>query len=103
MRTQPQIAQQMRMFLSQNAVGILGSSLMGPPDIQLPKLSDLKMPTLVMVGDRDDPEIVERSRTMTQEIPSAKEFIVKGADHMVNLEKPQEFNRALADFLRSLK
>jgi 3-oxoadipate enol-lactonase len=102
-RRQPTIAHQMRVFLSQNAAGFLSSSLMGPPDIPHANLADLKMPTLVMVGDHDDPEIVERARAMTKDIPGAKEFIIKGADHMVSLEQPQEFNRALADFLRTVK
>lgn len=76
---------------------------MRPPDIPVPKLADLKMPTLIMVGERDDPEIVVRARTMSREIPGAKGVvIVKGAGHMVNLEKPREFNRALATFLRSV-
>lgn len=102
-RTQPRIEQELRMFLSQNVAGILGTPFMRPPNIPLPKLSDLKMPTLVMVGDRDDPEIVQRAHLISREIPSAKEVVIKDADHMVNIEKSREFNRALDGFLRGLK
>ena len=102
-RTQAPVAQQMRMFISQNVPGLLGTPLMRPPNIALPKLSDLKMPTLVMVGDHDDPEIVQRANLITREIPGAKDIVIKGADHMVNLEKPREFNRALDSFLRGLQ
>lgn len=73
---------------------------MGPPDIPLPKLNDLRMPTLVVVGDRDDVEIATRARTMAQEFSVAEEITIEGAGHMVNLEKPQEFNRALEQFVR---
>ena len=73
---------------------------MRPPDIPLPKLSDVKIPTLIMVGDQDDPEVVERSRIMSREIPGAREAIVRGAGHMVNLENPREFNRVLYGFLK---
>ena len=97
------VAQQMRRFLSHNAAGILGSSFMRPPDIPPPTLSDFKMPTLVIVGDRDDPEIVERSRTMSRAIPHGTLTVISDAGHMVNLERPREFNRALAGFLGRLK
>ena len=101
-RTQAPVAQRMRMFVGQNAAGLLGLPFMRPPNIALPKLSDLKMPTLVMVGDHDDPEIVQRAHLIAREVPAAEEVVIKKGDHMVNLEKPREFNRALDDFLRRL-
>jgi pimeloyl-ACP methyl ester carboxylesterase len=103
-RANPRIANQMRMFLKQNVAGIRNGPLMGPPKFSsIPKLSDLLIPTLVIVGERDDPEIVERSRMISSEIRDAREVIIKGADHMVNIEKPREFNRALDEFLNGVK
>ncbi len=102
-RTQPRIEGEMRMFLEQNTPGILALPFVRSPNIPVPKLSDFKVPTLVMVGDRDVPEIVQRAHLISREIPGAKEVVIKDADHMVNLEKPREFNRALASFLRGLK
>ena len=100
-RKQPRIEQEMRSFLTGNTAGILvATPLMRPPAIPLPKLSDIKVPTLIMVGDQDDPEVVARSRTMSREIPGAKEAIVRGTGHMVNLENPREFNRLLDGFLK---
>jgi pimeloyl-ACP methyl ester carboxylesterase len=102
-RTQPRVEREMRMFLKQNTPGILALPFVRSPNIPVPKLSDFKVPTLVMVGDRDVPEIVQRAHLISREIPGAKEVVIKDADHMVNLEKPREFNRALASFLRGLK
>jgi len=102
-RTQAPVAQQMRLFIGQNVAGLLGAPFMRPPDIPLPKLSDFKIPTLVIVGDHDDPEIVQRAHLIVREIPSAKEIVIKNADHMVSIEKPREFNRALDLFLRAPK
>jgi len=98
-KAQPRVIQQLKMFLTQNARGFLGTPLMRPPDIASPDLANLKIPTLVIVGNRDDPEIVERSQTMTRDIPGARQVIINGAGHMVNLEKPQEFDRVLAQFI----
>jgi pimeloyl-ACP methyl ester carboxylesterase len=36
---------------------------------------------------------------MTRDIPGARQVIISGAGHMVNLEKPQEFDRVLAQFI----
>lgn len=102
-RTQPRVERQMRMFLEHNTPGILALPFVRSPNIPVPKFSDFKVPTLVMVGDRDVPEIVQRAHLISREIPDAKEVVIKDADHMVNLEKPREFNQALASFLRGLK
>ena len=92
----------MRRSIDQNVPGILGAPFLRPADIPLPKLSGFHVPTLVMVGDRDDPEIVQRAHLISREVPGAKEIVIRNADHMVNLEKPREFNRALDGFLRRL-
>jgi len=98
-KAKPRIAKQLKTFLTQNARGFLSTPLMRPPNIDTPNLRNLKVPTLVVVGNRDDPEIVERSRTMTREIPGARQAVINGAGHIVNLEKPQEFDRILAQFI----
>ena len=95
-RPQLHVEREMRVFLKQNTPGILAVPFVRSPNIPVPKLSDFKVPTLVMVGDRDVPEIVQRTHLISREIPGAKEVVIKDADHMVNLEKPREFNRALA-------
>jgi len=102
-RRRAPIEKKMRMFLGQNVAGILGAPFMRPPDIPLPKLSEFTVPTLIMVGDQDDAEIVQRAHLVAREIPGAKEVVIKDAGHMVNMEKPREFNRALASFLRGVK
>jgi len=102
-RTRPTVAAQMRTFLSRNAEGILRAPLMRPPNIANPRLSDLHMPMLVMVGDKDDPEIVERAHSMAREIAGAKIQTIKNADHMVSLERPRVFNRHLDAFLRNVR
>ena len=71
-RTQPRVEREMRMFLGQNVSGILALPFVRSPNIPVPKLSDFKVPTLVMVGDRDLPEIVERVHLISREIPQRR-------------------------------
>lgn len=65
----------------------------------LGRLSTIRQPTLVIVGDKDGPDIREAARLLTQGIPNARNVVIPGADHAANMEKPAEFNRVVADFL----
>jgi pimeloyl-ACP methyl ester carboxylesterase len=57
-------------------------------------------PTLVVAGDRDRFTPTWLSRRMALEIPSAELFLVRGGSHTALLERPEEVNRAVLDFLR---
>jgi 3-oxoadipate enol-lactonase len=63
------------------------------------KVQNIRVPTLVMVGEHDDiiqPRVAE---SLSNEIPSAGLAIVRGAHHAPMIEQPDEFNRLLRDFL----
>jgi pimeloyl-ACP methyl ester carboxylesterase len=62
-------------------------------------LSDIEVPTLVIVG-RDDPiRPVPDAEFMHDRIPSSRLQIIEDAAHLTNMEQPDVFNRALTDFL----
>jgi 3-oxoadipate enol-lactonase len=63
----------------------------------------LAAPFLVIVGDRDVPDIQAIVKTLEVKIPRAKKVIVRGAGHMVNMEKPEEFNAAVLEFLKQIR
>ena len=62
------------------------------------RLKEVVQPTLIVAGAQDD-RFLDASRYMHREIPNARLAIIHGAGHMVNLEKPEEFNQALMGFL----
>lgn len=65
-------------------------------------VASLDVPLLVVVGD-DDPMIpVETARELAGAAPDGTFELVPGAGHLVSLERPEEFNRALAEFLERL-
>jgi len=64
-------------------------------------LPDIRVPTLVIVGDRDTPFIAP-SEYMAKKIPGARLEVIKDAGHSANLDNPEGFNRVLLDFLGSL-
>jgi pimeloyl-ACP methyl ester carboxylesterase len=65
-------------------------------------LGAVDVPTLVVAGDRDRFTPTWLSRRMALEIPSAQLFLVRGGSHTALLERPEEVNRAVLDFLRRL-
>lgn len=72
-----------------------------PPALE--RLNKIAIPTLIIAGDLDHPEIVRASDLMAAQIPNAQEIIVTGTAHLPNMEKPVEFNQELLDFLRSVQ
>jgi pimeloyl-ACP methyl ester carboxylesterase len=66
-----------------------------------PALANLRVPTLVVVGARDRTSLAP-SRAVAAAIPGARLVEIADAGHLVNLARPAEFNRAVADFLTRL-
>jgi len=61
-------------------------------------LPSLRWPTLIIVGDQDQP-FVAPSEYMAKKIPGARLEVIRGAGHSSNLDQPEIFNRVLRDFL----
>jgi len=72
-----------------------------PPAIE--RLSEIKAPTLLILGERDVPDIKSIVDTIAAKAPGAIKKVIPGAGHIVNMEKPDEFDRILAEFLNDLK
>ena len=64
-------------------------------------LGSIRVPTLVIVGDQDQP-FVAPSEYMAKKIPGARLEVIPGAGHSSNLDQPETFNRVLREFLASL-
>jgi 3-oxoadipate enol-lactonase len=62
------------------------------------RLSDIRTPTLMIVGDADGPHPQEM-RAMAELVPGARLVEIGPAGHLSNLEQPAAFNQALTRFL----
>jgi pimeloyl-ACP methyl ester carboxylesterase len=67
------------------------------------RLEQIHVPTLALVGDRDDPNMIAVADTLAARIPGARRVIVPGASHLLNLERPNEFNKIVLDFLTDVE
>lgn len=72
----------------------------GPDPPASKRLGELRMPTLVLVGDRDKEDFRELAKLFELEIPGARLEVIQGAGHLPSLEQPENFDRLLFDFLR---
>jgi pimeloyl-ACP methyl ester carboxylesterase len=62
------------------------------------ELQALALPTLIVAGDEDDHTLVP-SLFLKRTIPAAGLLVLPKCGHTINLEEPEAFNRALAEFL----
>jgi 3-oxoadipate enol-lactonase len=89
-------------FLATPAQGYLGCIYAIRKLNYLDRLSAIKIPTLIMVGEDDPGTPVSASEAMHQRIPDSKLVIIKSARHLSNVEQPEVFNTNLLTFLKSL-
>jgi len=64
-------------------------------------LPSIRVPTLVIVGDRDQPFLAP-GEYMAKKIPGARLEVIAEAGHSSNLDQPAIFNGVLGNFLQSL-
>ena len=60
---------------------------------------EIAAPTLVIVGDRDVPGIVENADRLATGIAGARKVVLPDVAHLPPMERPDEFNRLVLDFL----
>jgi 3-oxoadipate enol-lactonase len=106
LRERPQARERMRTLMLDNykALTYLRSGLAQapePPTIE--RLGQIKFPTLVIVGSLDSKNLLNIADTLAKGIPGARKLVIPGASHHPPVETPQEFNRALLDFLEGKK
>ena len=65
-------------------------------------LPSIDIPTLVIVGRDDEFTPVAKAEELQRNLQNCKLVIIDDAGHMPNLEQPEEFNKALFQFLEAI-
>ena len=63
-------------------------------------LKNIKSETLIIWGDQDKAYNLNQVKTLNNNIPNSDLKIIKGCSHNVHLEKPDEFNTVVDEFLK---
>ena len=64
------------------------------------RLGEIRVPTLIVVGGDDVPDMAEIAAILAARVPDTRLETIEGAGHLPSLERPDELNRLLLDFLR---
>ncbi|MBE0665852.1 MAG: SMP-30/gluconolactonase/LRE family protein, partial [Candidatus Aminicenantes bacterium] len=66
-------------------------------------LSEIKVPTLVLVGEHDIPDVHAHAGVIEFGIANAKRQVILKSGHLIPLEQPEAFNAAVLNFLKSME
>ncbi|HJX22875.1 MAG TPA: alpha/beta hydrolase, partial [Candidatus Bathyarchaeia archaeon] len=61
------------------------------------RLHEIKHPTLIIVGEKD--RLLADAHLTNRLIPGSKLVVIKGSGHSTCIENPEDFNRAVLEFL----
>ncbi|MFQ6087940.1 MAG: alpha/beta fold hydrolase [Candidatus Methanofastidiosia archaeon] len=67
------------------------------------QLSRIRCPTLVVAGEKDRTVRLHRKIHLAEKIPNAEFTIIRDSGHVTPLDKSEEFNRAVLEFLTKLR
>ena len=62
-------------------------------------LKNIKNETLIVWGNKDKSYNLDQVQTLNSNIPNSSLFVFEGCAHNVHLEKPEEFNRTILNYL----
>ncbi len=71
-----------------------------PPAAQ--RLASITVPTFIVTGNLDFSYVAAAADIMARDIPNAKHVVIPDTAHMINMEKPKEFNKVVLEFLSQL-
>ena len=74
------------------------TAILNRPD-SVPTLSSIRQPTLIVVGESDQPTPPDEALKMAAGIANARLLRLKHCGHLSTMEKPDEVNAALRELL----
>jgi pimeloyl-ACP methyl ester carboxylesterase len=97
------LAPRLRQLALENASAWLFNPLLAirlsPPAAK--RLGEIRVPVLVIVGDRDVPHMQKVADKLAVEVKGAKKVVIPGAGHISNMEDPKAFDAAALPFLKA--
>jgi pimeloyl-ACP methyl ester carboxylesterase len=67
------------------------------------RLNEINVPTLIIVGERDESNIAIIADLLAANIHGAQKVIIPDTAHLPNMEKPDHFNRVVLEFLQKIR
>jgi 3-oxoadipate enol-lactonase len=96
----PEVEPIRQQFLSTPVDGYIGCSEAIRGLNYLERLSEIKIPTLIMVGEEDPGTPVAAAEAMHQRMTGSRLVVLPSASHLSNVEQAEAFSDALISFLQ---
>lgn len=104
LETRPEVIERVRTMVEANSPQGIAAAQRGmaerPDSNDL--LEQVKVPVLILVGSEDTLTPPNEAEAMKRLTAGASLRVIEGAGHLSNLERPEEFNAALLEFLNAL-
>ncbi len=92
------LVREMNLIALENEASGLGEELQPKPPA-VDRLVEIQAPSLLIVGDSDQPRITAAADLLEGALPNVQKVVMPGVAHLPNMERPEEFNRIVLDFL----
>lgn len=60
---------------------------------------EIQAPTLILAGEHDIPACLEVAALLDESVPESRKVIMEETGHLLQIEKPEEFNQHLVEFI----
>ncbi|MEU2872167.1 alpha/beta hydrolase [Streptomyces olivoreticuli] len=107
-RTLDDLAPQVVGRLREMTRGTLSKHTADEPDLRIPvrdtwnRVAEIDVPVLAINGAIDSLDHIGMAERLTRTVASGGAISIDGTAHFPNMERPEAFNKALEDFLRTL-
>lgn len=88
-------------LLTANPQDMTHSDYARPTQAALHRLKEIRVPTLILVGDADIPDVHAHAGAIEAGIAGSKRVVIADAGHLMYLEKPEEFSRVVITFIET--
>jgi pimeloyl-ACP methyl ester carboxylesterase len=97
----PEAKKKLQAILTANPQDLTHDDLPRPTRPAVARLSEIRVPTLILVGDQDIPDVHAHAGVIENGIPNSRRVVVEDTGHLMYLEKPEEFSHIVLTFLQA--
>jgi 3-oxoadipate enol-lactonase len=97
----PEAKKKLQAILTANPQDLTHDDMPRPTRPAVARLAEISVPTLILVGDQDIPDVHAHAGVIENGIWNSRRVVVEDAGHLMYVEKPDEFSHIVLTFLQS--
>jgi 3-oxoadipate enol-lactonase len=97
----PEAKKKLQAILTANPQDLTHDDMPRPTRPAVARLVEIHIPTLILVGDQDIPDVHAHAGVIENGIWNSRRVVVEDTGHLMYLEKPDEFSHIVVSFLQT--